>query len=309
MSDSQKIILVIIDDRLREIPNKYFIDLAYSLEVSSDSSFLWKICCEEEAKRLLPEADGIFCVRGRGVDLVESDEFFSDRHVCIVQFDDIHYRGDRSRKARERLFDLADLVFLPYYDHAIRMEEYQSYREKFAPLLFHAPGDCFEVCVDWSDKSEKILLSGRVSKSYPLRSKIYRSVRRLPSFEILSHPGYRDLSHEIVGRSYYEKIASFRASIVTSAKAPLNYLLMKYFEIPACGSVPLFEEVPGLQELGFEDGVSYLSINEDNFLERSKEALHREDIAASALRVVMEGHRFDSRLETIKDTLRERFGW
>lgn len=47
----------------------------------------------------------------------------------------------------------------------------------------------------------------------------------------------------------------------------MNYTLMKYFEIPAAGNLLFAETTEALNELGFEDRVHYIAVNQSNYKE------------------------------------------
>lgn len=118
-----------------------------------------------------------------------------------------------------------------------------------------------------------IFLSGSISPSYPLRQKMQKLYAQ-GSYAIAcqSHPGYNSQydyeSDGNVGRRFAETINKHRAAFTDSSK--YRYMVAKYFEIPATGSLLFADEaVSGpLKDLGFLRNEHYLSVSKENLRER-----------------------------------------
>jgi hypothetical protein len=113
----------------------------------------------------------------------------------------------------------------------------------------------------------KILLSGYIHHTvYPLRYKIFNLMDTYP-IDILQHPGYRNLTHKIVNTMYYNKLNEYIASVATCASVDYNYIVAKYFEIPASGALLFAYIDPIIDDLttyGFKDMVNMVAFNNDN---------------------------------------------
>tara|TARA_B110001452_G_scaffold161442_1_gene134390 strand:- start:5710 stop:6630 length:921 start_codon:yes stop_codon:yes gene_type:complete len=109
----------------------------------------------------------------------------------------------------------------------------------------------------------KILLSGSTSSAYPMRKYL----------KSLNHPLVKILTQQdnIRGQDYYKYINKFVCAFSCCSNKNTPYIVSKFFEIPATGSLLLaydeFVKEP-LKELGFIDGVNYISCNKENIIEK-----------------------------------------
>jgi hypothetical protein len=71
----------------------------------------------------------------------------------------------------------------------------------------------------------------------------------------------------------------------------MQYLLMKYFEIPASGALLFAEQIPYLDAMGFKDGEHYISVTPDNFRERMTHYLNGSYYAEGEV-IAKNGHDF-----------------
>jgi Glycosyl transferases group 1 len=129
------------------------------------------------------------------------------------------------------------------------------------------------------DPSNSILLSGAVSAHYPLRQQMkWLHERGVRGIAYQRHPGYHcghDYGREDgdVGRGYASRINSHLAAFTDSLS--FNYVVAKYFEIPAAGALLLADDaVSGpLERLGFVKGRHYVPVSKENLEERVREVL------------------------------------
>lgn len=109
----------------------------------------------------------------------------------------------------------------------------------------------------------KILLSGSLSKQYPMRKYLKN----------LNHSSIKILTHKdnIRGEDYYKYINKFVCAFSCCSNKNTPYIVSKFFEIPATGTLLLaydeFVREP-LKELGFIDGVNYISCNKNNIIKK-----------------------------------------
>jgi len=122
-----------------------------------------------------------------------------------------------------------------------------------------------------------IFLSGAVNQSYPLRLRV-RALHDRGKYPIVvhEHPGYGEFdfgTNASVGRGYARRMNSYRAAF-TDASAN-NYVVAKYFEIPATGCLLLADRaVSGpLRSLGFIEGVHYIGVSDEDLEEQIRYAL------------------------------------
>jgi len=89
------------------------------------------------------------------------------------------------------------------------------------------------------------ILSGAVSRAYPLRKRLVRDQRHMPSVTILPHPGYH--RRGTATPDYMKILAHYKVAICTASR--YGYLLRKIIEATAAGCVvitdlPVDEVVP-----------------------------------------------------------------
>jgi hypothetical protein len=129
---------------------------------------------------------------------------------------------------------------------------------------------------------KRILLTGDLARNaYPLRVRISELQNRFP-IDVLPHPGYYGaIKHTCVGKSYINKLSEYLISVSTCASSDYNYMVAKYFEIPASGALLFAYSKPIAQEmeqLGFRDMVNYISFDADNLIERLEYVLDPDNL-------------------------------
>lgn len=146
----------------------------------------------------------------------------------------------------------------------------------------------------------KILLSGSLSKQYPMRKYL----------KLLNHPLVKILKHEdnVRGEDYYKYINKFICAFSCCSNKYTPYIVSKFFEIPATGSLLLaydeFVKEP-LKEIGFIDGKNYISCNKNNIVEKiewicdikNKETVNK--IRKNGQELVVNKHTLKNRYELI----------
>lgn len=114
------------------------------------------------------------------------------------------------------------------------------------------------------DVKSKILLSGSITNSYyPMRK--YVSELKHPSIDRLPRGA------NITGENYINYLSEYLCCFTCCLTKDTPYIINKFFEIPASGSLLLaYDEwvKDGLKEIGFIDGENYISCNKDNILEK-----------------------------------------
>jgi hypothetical protein len=191
--------------------------------------------------------------------------------------DDLHWSGELMR--RKKLVSFA-------FCHAV-LSTYGYAWEKFYPGLAgfkrvvwvpHSASPDFMIPYN-PDPSNSILLSGAVSAHYPLRQQMKRLHERgAYGIAYHPHPGYHcrydyEQKDGDVGRGYASRINRHRAAFTDSLS--FNYVVAKYFEIPAAGALLLADDaVSGpLERLGFIKGRHYVPVSKENLEERVREVL------------------------------------
>lgn len=204
----------------------------------------------------------------------ELSEFYRRHDIRVILFqDDIHGKDDKDLRKKIKWMQFADILLIPYYKNFLSRPEYVDCHNKAIDFPWFAPRSCFKHDRLWNDRKNKIIVSGCMASVYSLRRNLRELAGSIKCIDVLDHPGYkpRKRKHQIIGDEYYNLLSEYKCAVATSADAPLNYPLSKYFEIPACGCIGLFEQIEELSNFGFEKNKHYVSITKDDYREAIKD--------------------------------------
>lgn len=199
--------------------------------------------------------------------------WYKKHDVKIIIFqDDIHGKDDADKRKKYNWMRKADVLLIPYYENFLNRKEYAICHNKAINFPWFAPEECFTYTTSWKSRQNKIFLSGCMAPIYSIRRNIREFSKNFTKIDVLDHPGYkrRHRKHQIIGSKYYELMSKYKCAIATSADNPLDYPLSKFFEVPACGCLGLFEDIPSIKNLGFIPNSHYIPINNKNY----KEVIH-----------------------------------
>lgn len=296
-----KKILIFNPKRFQSLPNSFFKNLNEAIFESGGSQFKTFFCNEENYRDIAASNnfDIIFLTRCAGRHFLEPIFKKNKNILKIVHMDDIHYFDEDKRKYLHDSFSFADIILLPYYRHFIQKIEYKKYKNKSYFFPFAAP-DSIRL-IERSHNNKKILLSGFIGDLYSFRKELYQYSKLNTNLDVLNHPGYTNLSHELIGDNYYNYISKYLASIVTSADSPLNYPIMKYFEIPGCNVIPLFEKISYLNDLGFIENKNYIEINKKNYknILIPEVLADKNEVSVNARNLILKNHLISNRINLL----------
>jgi hypothetical protein len=226
----------------------------------------------------------------------ELAEFYKHHNIKVILFqDDIHGKDDKDFRKKKKWIEFADLLLIPYHKNFLSRKEYSSCHSKAINFPWFAPRICFKYDNLWPKRKSQILLSGCMAPVYSLRRNLKELSKDCKYIDILDHPGYKPSrrKHQIIGEKYYDFLTQYKCAIATSADFPLNYPLSKYFEIPACGCVGLFEEIDTLSDFGFEPNKHYIPITKNNYYHTISEVVKHFD-------------KFENMANSCKDLIKHR---
>ncbi len=157
-----------------------------------------------------------------------------------------------------------------------------------------------------------IFLSGKINDCYPLRQRLkaLADETALPIVEH-PHPGYQ-CNHDhktsgVVGAGYARRINATRAAFTDASK--FNYVLAKFFEIPATGSLLLGDATleKELAQLGFCPQVHYVPVSDATLESELKRILgvknHSalDEVRRRGQQLIWERHKTSDRAKLIDD--------
>jgi hypothetical protein len=222
--------------------------------------------------------------------------------------DDLHHQN--LWESRQEAFLLCDTIFSTY---AYRLADFfpEVARSRRIVWLPHSASPDFEYSMN-EHPENRVLLSGAILPSYPLRIKVKRLMENgFEGIVRVPHPGYHCRynyeSDDQVGRGFSKKIWNCRAAFSDCSK--FRYAVAKHFEIPATGALLVADEalIGPLQELGFRAGVHYFPVAETNLKDRLRYLLEErhhpalDEIRRKGQALVFDHHRTSHRAKLIHD--------
>ena len=198
-------------------------------------------------------------------DLVTSAflQLFNANFRVAIFCEDLHWFNPNIQATKMLALAVADVI----------LASYAPVFERFFPKVAavkrivwvpHAASPEFMLPLNESAENV-ILLSGKINDYYPLRQRL-KALGDETELHIVEHPhpGYQcDHDHNTsgaVGAGYARRINASRAAFTDASK--FNYLLAKFFEIPATGSLLLGDAAveQELSQLGFRQWVHYIPV-------------------------------------------------
>jgi hypothetical protein len=183
-------------------------------------------------------------------DIQHTNNFYNITHEFYKRYFDCNsknYIVGRYRNALSKNFPKCNIYTIPYSIENTMIPEFNQ-----TPI-------------------NELLLTGCINdKNYPLRHKIFTLRDTYPIY-VLNHPGYRQLRHNYICKLYFGKINEYIASVSTCASSNFNYIVAKYFEIPASGALLFAYVDPVIEDLtkyGFKDMVNMVTFNNDNLTKK-----------------------------------------
>jgi hypothetical protein len=219
--------------------------------------------------------------------------------MVICWHDDLFWIDEEARLLNEWLFDRANLII--HGSNSTFLDIWGQHRNKSSWLPLFA-GSNYHQGYN-SNPYFKCLLSGKCTEQhYPLRNKLKNS--QFKYIEQLNHPGYvLNPEENVVHEKYAKVLNKYFCCVTDSGKSygacrykitgeervfknhideyliekigkenfdkfkKKGQLLLKYFEIPASGSLLVADEdCADILELGYKPGVNFVPINEANAL-------------------------------------------
>lgn len=219
---------------------------------------------------------------------------------------DIHYKVDKRREFIRR--NRVRHIFSIYRDPFKR--RFPEYTTRMHWLPHWVNTDIFK---DYDlPRDINWLMMGKMASYYPLRMRMYQTMKNKPGFVCHSHPGYRNINDQeeskiYVGERYAREIA--RSKMFLTCDSIFHYPIIKYYEVLACNTLLLAPASKELRDLGFIPGVHYVAVNRNNFLARAKYFLKHEQgrlkIAEEGCRMVQNRHTVEIRARQLLDMINE----
>ena len=263
----------------------------------------------DTVKRVMPDVDWI-------IDRERDDRLPRRRAFMVGAYlSDLHARGAFGISNLRDYIDSVnnvgyDALFMRYIKIEGTEADPEIFLDELEPAVYFLP---WSVDVDDFKPTEKtvdVSFIGSVGKHYPLRRRIWSLLPMVCAehgANLLIHNRPRGSSSFSDGSEfpdayfksrYSEALAQTRIFIFGSSK--FKYPLLKYFEGMASGCCVLADEPTCACELGFEDGVNYVKIDESNWTEKLSHCLDHperaEEIGRNARKLVSTLHSHEARV-------------
>jgi hypothetical protein len=226
----------------------------------------------------------------------------------VILADDLHWWDDEMRARKSVGFALCDTVLatVGYQWNRLYPEFARTKKVVWVP---HSASPDFMIPYN-PNPENSIFVSGAAGIYYPLREQL-KTLQSKGSYSLVFHPhpgyytGYDYENDESVGRGFARKINRYRAAFTDSSI--YNYVVAKYFEIPATGSLLVAGDTvkSELAQLGFVENQHYLPVSAENLEERiafvldSKNHDDVDQIRTRAQELVWERHKTIDRARQI----------
>jgi hypothetical protein len=188
----------------------------------------------------------------------------------IAFCDDVHSFTTARREQRLRVFEWADTI-LATYPSRLRVW-YPEVPEEKVRWIPHAAASYFHHSLTFSPASDRVLLSGSRTWSYPFRQ--FCAEKLSPDVcEIVDHPGYpgypgdrktpvkyAPAALQRIGRENYAKLLRYYPAMLCCGSI-FGYMVAKVFESMAAGCLTICERATlaePLSALGFREGEHYV---------------------------------------------------
>ena len=191
---------------------------------------------------------------------------FKDR--LFIFADDIH---KNSHLKHVNYYENFEKIFVTYKEPFLK--DYPEVQKDKVHWIPHGFTDDHKLCFN-TKPINKVLVSGKSGSLYPLRRQMIREVsNQKDKFTLLTHPNYKKFDYDNLKNlkigNNFGKVLNAHICCFTDCSS-LQYILAKYFEIPASGALLLAEEnaYGDLEKLGFIDNVNYIKCTKNNIMNK-----------------------------------------
>jgi glycosyltransferase involved in cell wall biosynthesis len=148
------------------------------------------------------------------------------------------------------------------------------------------------------------------SKTYPLKSVIYRELKKSQSFKV-----FTSLPHILSFTDYVHKINQSKIFVFGNVNMPVGeskimvFPMAKIYEIMGCETLCMMDTPDEAEELHFVPDYNFISIDTENFLNKIQYWLENEDerlkIARRGYETCLKYHTVEVRTRELKKMLEE----
>jgi len=182
--------------------------------------------------------------------------------------------------------DLSDHVKCIWFPHSVNIKKFRDFKQR---------------------KRYDILQTGALYKVYETRHFIKNIFRNDPRYKIIPRPKENDKNAWPVGREYSKELN--KAYLNVCCGSIYEYPIMKYFEIPASGSVIFSDWFDELKDLGFKPYENMIVIDKKNVKNQVKLLLENKkrllEIAENGYNLIHEKHTTNQRAKDLVNIIKK----
>ena len=293
---------------INEFIKEYNFTLIDFSKFNADSSFGSVL---NERNILCEQVESIIIIENHDEILVHHvfSDIYDYKDKLFVFADDIH---KNEHLKHENYYENFKKIFVCYREPFL--EKYPEISEDKVVWVPHGFTD--DHYLKFNNKPlNRVLVSGMKGLLYPLRKYlITKAPTNKDTIAYVHHPKYRKFDYENtqglkIGSNYGKMLNSYVCCFTDCSS--LNYVLAKYFEIPASGSLLLGEETKynDLEKLGFIDNVNYIKCNMQNIDMKIEWILNPvnnaeiERIRKAGQKLVLEKHHIKNRVKQMNESM------
>ncbi len=233
-------------------------------------------------------------------------DFFKNDIKKYIFADDIHkFKESKNNDYYENF----NKIFVTYYEPFLNM--YPNINKEKVVWCPH--GYTNDYLINYNENpTNKILLSGAMGLLYPLRKQMLKLFNGecKEYINYLRHPKYLKFDYNSeqkykIGKSYAQILNNHLCCFTDCLT--YGFVVSKYFEIPASGSLLLAENPSRdkLDKLGFVNNINYIECNKDNLIEKirwildPKNRTEVDQIRKNGMEMVRSRHSIENRAQLI----------
>jgi len=276
--------------------------------------FNYKILCTDSLDIGQVEGDTLFTIKSPQVSYPKA---LKDISKLKQEIRFVSYLQDLNNTVLKESLERADLILYSYKEAF--GGSFSEYRHKslYFPTFVIPSERYFSIENEFNKRIKKCLVTGVTDGQwYPLRHKASLGSQEI--FEVIPHPGHNIPVSELINdpkvyvrdkyaRKLSEYVCSLTSTLKGKTKATTNWLVCKYFEIMASGTVLVANWCPEMDELGFVDMENYVKADTSNFETIVKDIIFNahayEDIAQAGREFTRTYHTIERRMETLRKLL------
>ncbi len=222
---------------------------------------------------------------------------------------DLHYKVSQRKRfiVRENIQHIFSIYRDPF------LQWYPEFEKRMIWFPFHVPKEIFK---DYRvKKTHDMLMMGAMDERYyPLRKKIFDTMKNEKGFHYYQHPGYGTVDNGdggvLAGEVYAREIN--QAKMFLTCDSSFHFPLLKYYEALACNTLLLAPSNQELEDLGFIDGKTFVTVNEHNFKEKAhyylKHKEERDEISQRGYKMIHEKHTTERRVKQLINHINQIVG-